>query len=88
MARPIRECDGGICVGLPAPTPAWDLALASTRVANIARCYEAPTDPYRELTGAVAFYASRLDRCLLDDEVVRPESGTFYGGWVTSDIAV
>jgi uncharacterized protein (DUF427 family) len=66
----------------------WDLGLAGTRVANVAWCYEAPTDPYRELTGAIAFYASRLDRCLVDDEVVRPEAGKFYGGWVTSDIAV
>ncbi len=34
----------------------------------------------------VAFYASRMDACWVDDERVTPQPGAFYGGWITSDI--
>ena len=35
----------------------------------------------------VALYAARLDRCLVNDEPVIPQSGGFYGGWITPDVA-
>ncbi len=28
----------------------------------------------------------RVERCLVDGEVVRPQPGEFYGGWVTSSV--
>jgi uncharacterized protein (DUF427 family) len=34
----------------------------------------------------VAFYAARVDACYVDDELVRPQPGAFYGGWITSDV--
>ena len=27
-----------------------------------------------------------VDRCLVDDEVVLPQPGQFYGGWITSRV--
>jgi hypothetical protein len=27
-----------------------------------------------------------MDQCLVDDELVRPQPGKFYGGWITNDI--
>ena len=30
---------------------------------------------------------TRFDRCLVDGEVVRPQEGGFYGGWITADLA-
>ena len=45
--------------------------------------YEFPTHPYRMLAEHVAFYASRVDECWVDDCRVRPEPGDFYGGWIT-----
>ena len=38
------------------------------------------------LTGHVAFYASKLDDCFVDDEKAKPQEGGFYGGWITSDL--
>ena len=35
----------------------------------------------------VAFYAARMDECLVDDERATPQEGQFYGGWITSDLA-
>lgn len=34
----------------------------------------------------VAFYASKLDDCFVDDEKAKPQEGGFYGGWITSDL--
>jgi hypothetical protein len=40
----------------------------------------------RALTGMLAFYPGKLDECSVDGEVIRPQEGDFYGGWITRDI--
>ena len=41
---------------------------------------------YSELTGLIAFFPGRVDACFLDDEPVRPQPGSYYGGWITDDV--
>ena len=41
---------------------------------------------FEAITGHVAFYAQLMDRCLVDDEVVAANAGSFYGGWITSKV--
>jgi uncharacterized protein (DUF427 family) len=48
--------------------------------------YQDPTPGYDALIGTVAVYPSRMDRCTVDGERVRPQDGGFYGGWVTDDV--
>jgi len=48
--------------------------------------YPDPRPGFGDLEGHVAFYAGRVDAAYLDDEQVRPQGGSFYGGWVTSEI--
>jgi len=48
--------------------------------------YPEPWAGFAELAGRVAVYPGRMDRCLLDDEVVRPQPGGFYGGWITDEV--
>jgi uncharacterized protein (DUF427 family) len=48
--------------------------------------YPDPTPPFRDLTGYVAFYPSRMDACRVDGEKVAAQPGDFYGGWITPDI--
>jgi len=48
--------------------------------------YEAPSARFAAMVGAVAFYPGRMDRCLVDGEVVRAQAGGFYGGWVTDEV--
>ena len=48
--------------------------------------YPEPTPGFELLVGRVALYPGRMDRCLVDGEVVRAVQGDFYGGWVTSDV--
>jgi uncharacterized protein (DUF427 family) len=64
----------------------WDLVLPDSLLSNVGWCYEEPAAGYEDVTGAIAFYASRVDRCRVDDEIVTPQPGGFYGGWITSDI--
>lgn len=47
--------------------------------------YPAPFAEFELLTDHLAFYPARI-RCLVDGQVVRPQEGGFYGGWVTSEI--
>ena len=48
--------------------------------------YPQPTPRFREITGHVAFYPSKMDACWVDGERVEAQPGDFYGGWITPDI--
>jgi uncharacterized protein (DUF427 family) len=62
-------------------------ARAGDRVApEAAWGYDDPSSGYGALAGAVAFYAGRVDAAYVDDELVVPQPGGFYGGWITSDV--
>jgi uncharacterized protein (DUF427 family) len=63
----------------------WTVETATARVERGAWSYRAPRPPYEDLVDHVAFYPAQF-RCHLDDELVTPQPGGFYGGWVTSDV--
>jgi uncharacterized protein (DUF427 family) len=48
--------------------------------------YDAPSPAFAAITGYLAFYASRMDACYVDGELVVPQEGGFYGGWITSRV--
>lgn len=48
--------------------------------------YGDPAEGYGVLAGHVAFYPQLMDECRVDGEVVRAQPGTYYGGWITSDV--
>lgn len=48
--------------------------------------YAEPAEGYEMLAGHVAFYPQLMDECRVDGEVVRAQPGTYYGGWITSDV--
>jgi uncharacterized protein (DUF427 family) len=64
----------------------WDLVVGDIRVAAAGWSYEQPSPGYREIAGAVAFSPSRVDECRVAGELVRPQEGDFYGGWITAGI--
>jgi hypothetical protein len=43
-----------------------------------------PTPAFESIRDHLAFYAQKVDGCFVDDEQVRPNEGSFYGGWITS----
>ena len=61
--------------------------LANGRRSERAGWYFAhPTNAFSALAGYIAFYASRVDEARVGEEAVEPQSGDFYGGWITSRI--
>ena len=46
-----------------------------------------PVSPgYESLRDHIAFYPGRVDGAWLGDELVQSQAGSFYGGWITSDL--
>lgn len=62
----------------------WALAEQPTQA--VGWDYPDPFSPYEEVAGWFSFYPAVL-ACTVDGEVVRPQPGGFYGGWVTDEIA-
>jgi uncharacterized protein (DUF427 family) len=48
--------------------------------------YPEPWPGYEALAGWIAVYPSKMDRCEIGGEVVTPQEGDFYGGWITSRV--
>jgi uncharacterized protein (DUF427 family) len=65
----------------------WDLAVPGAPVVReVAWSYPTPTDAYAAIADHLAFYPQRVDACFVDDEQVAANEGSFYGGWITSQV--
>jgi uncharacterized protein (DUF427 family) len=64
----------------------WTVTAGGETRPDAAWSYPRPSPGFEAMADAVAFYPGRMDECLVDDEVVRPQAGGFYGGWITSDV--
>jgi uncharacterized protein (DUF427 family) len=68
-------------------TASYRTIRVGDRVAvDAAWLYERPVDRFEPIRGHLAFFAQRVDRCSVDGEVVRGNEGSYYGGWITSDV--
>ena len=48
--------------------------------------YPHPTPAFAAILGHVALYPGRMGACYVDDDLVVPQEGGFYGGWITPDL--
>jgi uncharacterized protein (DUF427 family) len=64
----------------------YDLLVGERTAPRSAWAYPKPTADFIPLKDHLAFYAWAMDQCLVDGELVMPQPGNFYGGWITSDI--
>jgi uncharacterized protein (DUF427 family) len=48
--------------------------------------YPEPNPGFEALRDRVAVYPSAMDSCEVGDELVTPQEGDFYGGWITSAV--
>ena len=51
----------------------------------VAWCYADPSPAFTSLRNWLCFYPDRVE-CFVAGERVRPQTGGFYGGWVTDEI--
>ncbi len=64
----------------------WTVRAEGREALDAAWSYAKPDRAFEAITGHLAFYASRLDECFVDEERVTPQTGSFYGGWITAEI--
>lgn len=64
----------------------YDIEVGNNYVSKAAWCYTKPTRAFEGIKDYIAFYPSKMDRCDIDDELIVPQPGDFYGGWITSNI--
>ena len=64
----------------------FDLVAGDRVARRAAWTYEHPTAGFEAIAGAVAVLPGLVDRCTVDGEVVEPQPGGFYGGWITSRV--
>ncbi len=82
----VRAAPGGSFCEWKGQASYWTVEADRAVVEAGAWSYADPTAGFVELTDHVAFYPARFT-CHLDDELVEPQPGGFYGGWVTKDLA-
>jgi uncharacterized protein (DUF427 family) len=64
----------------------YNVQVASRTAEKVAWTYPRPAPAFSVIQDHIAFYAWAMDRCLFDGELVRPQPGNFYGGWITHEI--
>jgi uncharacterized protein (DUF427 family) len=56
------------------------------RAQRVAWFYPEAKEGFEKLKDHLAFYPRRVDAAYLDDELVTPQPGAYYGGWITEEI--
>jgi uncharacterized protein (DUF427 family) len=65
----------------------YTVTVGERRAENVAWYYPNPTAAFAPIKNAIAFYAGPMDACYVDGELVTPQPGGFYGGWITANVA-
>ena len=58
-----------------------------TTAPRCAWVYERPTERFSSIAGYYAVYPEKMDLCTVDGCSALPQPGSFYGGWVTSNLS-
>ena len=64
----------------------WDLTGGDVTRVAAAWSYPRPRPGFEAVAGHISVYPGRVDACYLGEELVRPQEGSFYGGWITDEI--
>jgi uncharacterized protein (DUF427 family) len=82
----LRPVEGSTWCEYKGPASYFDLVAGDTVAPRAAWTYPRPTRGYEALVGHLAVMPGAVDACTVDGELVRPQEGGFYGGWVTSRV--
>jgi uncharacterized protein (DUF427 family) len=82
----LRPADGASWCEWKGQAAYFDLVVGDEVLPAVAWTYPTPSHGFEQLVDHVALYPGRVDRCTVDGEVVEPQPGTFYGGWITSRV--
>jgi uncharacterized protein (DUF427 family) len=65
----------------------YTVLAGGNKAERAAWSYPDPTPAFAVIKDHLAFYPGLMDACYVDGELVKPQPGGFYGGWITGDIA-
>ena len=65
----------------------YDIEVNGKKTSNAAWRFFEPSPNFTAIENCYSFYPSLMDACYVNDELVTPQPGNFYGGWITSDVA-
>ena len=82
----LNHSEGGSWCEWKGQAAYFDVFVGDKVAEKVAWTYPRPTPSFRAIQDHVAFYAWAMDQCFVDGELVRPQPGKFYGGWITDDI--
>jgi uncharacterized protein (DUF427 family) len=82
----LRPAEGRTYCEFKGEAAYYDLVAGDVVAGRAAWTYPAPTPGFEQLRGHVAVMPGAVDSCTVDGEVVTPQEGGFYGGWVTSRV--
>jgi uncharacterized protein (DUF427 family) len=63
----------------------WTVSTPQRHAARTAWGYPDPSPAFAAIASHVAFYAGRMDACRVGADLVVPQPGGFYGGWITPE---
>jgi uncharacterized protein (DUF427 family) len=64
----------------------YTITINDSIAENSVWTYENLPEDYLPLKDHYAFYPALMESCLVDGELIKPQEGDYYGGWITSNI--
>ena len=83
----LRRAGGGSFCEWKGSAVYWDVVIGDVVLPRVGWSYPEPSRAFALLRDQFAFYAAPFDNCSVNGETVVPQPGSFYGGWITSDLA-
>lgn len=65
----------------------FDVVVGDRRAPRAAWHYPNPSLRFADILAHVAVMPAMMDACVVDGELVQPQQGSFYGGWITSKVS-
>ncbi|QDV32497.1 DUF427 domain-containing protein [Tautonia plasticadhaerens] len=62
------------------------IEVGGRRAEDAAWSYPEPVRAFEPIRDYLCFYPERVGACFVDEEVVTPQEGGFYGGWITGEL--
>ncbi len=87
LAGVLRRAEGTSFCEWKGAAVYWDVVIGDVILPRVGWSYPTPTPTFAGLRNHVAFYAAPFDRCSVDGEIVVPQPGGFYGGWITTALS-
>ncbi len=82
----LRPTEGSSWCEFKGAATYYDIVAGAAVAPRAAWTYPRPSPGFEPIASHVAVMPSAVDRCVVDGEVVTPQVGGFYGGWITSRV--